>query len=107
MAIPIHELEKMNTSLEAGKTYSEITRSYPKYDYWEIFNEVSVFSLLGKKRMISNRLKKLKNCKTKKDRESLINEIARFLGVPSGGSSERSQSDTGNHSLPSGYWQQR
>lgn len=75
MAIKKHELEKMNTLLESGKKYSDIAKIFTQYDYWEIVNEVSVFSLLGKKRMISNRLKKLKSRNSKEEREKLIIEI--------------------------------
>ena len=34
-------------------------KTYPNYDYWEIYWQVNDSSFLGRKRTISNRLKKM------------------------------------------------
>ncbi len=62
----------MNDLLTKGKTISQIDAKYPKYDYWEIYWEVNDSSFLGKKRTISNRLKKLVNAKKREDREAIM-----------------------------------
>lgn len=79
MTIKKHELEKMNTLLESGDNISDIAKKYNQYDYLEIYFAVNDFSLMGKKRMITNRLIKLKNRATKKEKEKLIGEIKEQL----------------------------
>ena len=59
MRISKHDLEKMNDLVGKGKTIVDISKQFDKYDYWEIYSEVEDYSFLGKKRSISNRLKKL------------------------------------------------
>ena len=79
MAIKKHELEKMNSLLESGVNIADIAKKYKDYDYWEIYFAVNDFSLIGKKRMITNRLNKLKKRATKEEKEKLIGEIKQQL----------------------------
>lgn len=74
MAIKKDELEKMNELLANGSTIAAIAKKYPNYDYWEIYWEVSDYSILGKKRTITNRINRLAKCKKTKDREKLAAE---------------------------------
>ena len=75
MAIPKHELTEMNRLLESGMNISDIWSKYRQYDYWEIYWSVSDFSLLGKKRIITNRLNSVRSESSKVKREELLNEI--------------------------------
>ena len=75
MAIKKHELEKMNTLVESGVNISDISKKYKQYGYWEIYFAVNDYSLMGKKRMITNRLNKLKKNTSKAEKEKLIREI--------------------------------
>ncbi|PVZ58810.1 hypothetical protein C9422_12345 [Pseudomonas sp. B1(2018)] len=75
MSIAQHELKEMNQLLESGVNISEIALKYPSYDYWEIYGNVKDYSLLGKKRIITNRLNTLRNSTTKAERADLIDEI--------------------------------
>jgi len=79
MAIKNRDLTEMNDLLAKGKTISQIASKYPKYDYWEIYWEVNDFSFLGKKRTITNRLKKLVTTKKLEDREVLAEEAQKLL----------------------------
>ena len=79
MAIKKHELEKMNCLLESGVNIADIAKKYKEYDYWEIYFAVNDFSLIGKKRMITNRLNKLKKRATKEEKKKLIGEIKQQL----------------------------
>ncbi len=79
MAINKTDLKEMNDLLGKGKTISQIAKKYPSYDYWEIYWEVNDVSILGKKRTITNRLKKLVSSKTKADRELLAEEAQELL----------------------------
>lgn len=79
MAISKHELEAMNDLLSKGKTISDLVKKYPAYDYWEIYWQVSDYSFLGKKRTITNRLKKLVTTKTQADRQELAAEAQELL----------------------------
>ncbi len=79
MSIKKHELEKMNCLLESGVNIADIAKKYKEYDYWEIYLAVNDFSLIGKKRMITNRLNKLKKRATKEEKEKLIGEIKQQL----------------------------
>jgi hypothetical protein len=79
MAIKMHELEKMNSLLESGVNIADIAKRYKEYDYWEIYLAVNDFSLIGKKRMITNRLNKLRKKRTKEEKEKLIGEIKEQL----------------------------
>ena len=74
MTIAKAELETMNDLLAHGKKISDINRAYPQYDYWEIYWKVSDYSFLGKKRTITNRIKKLFTTKTIDDRQVLAEE---------------------------------
>ena len=79
MTITKSELESMNDLLANGKTIAELVKKFPKYDYWEIYWQVNDFSFLGKKRIITNRLKKLVTTKTQADREQLAGEAQELL----------------------------
>jgi len=80
MTISKHDLEKMTDLLEKGSTIAYIAKKFnKKYDYWEIYREVPDHSFLGKKRSISNRLKKLEKDELKVHRTQLINEIRGIL----------------------------
>lgn len=79
MAIGKHELEAMNDLLSKGKTIADLEKKYPQYDYWEIYWQVSGYSFLGKKRTITNRLKKLVTTKTQGEREELAAEAQALL----------------------------
>ncbi|MBW8041197.1 MAG: hypothetical protein FVQ85_14505 [Planctomycetes bacterium] len=69
----------MNSLLESGVNIADIAKKYKDYDYWEIYHAVNDFSLIGKKRMITNRLNKLKKRETKEEKEKLIGEIKQQL----------------------------
>ena len=79
MAINKSDLKNMNDLLGKGKTIAQIAKIYPSYDYWEIKWEVNDESFLGKKRAITNRLKKLVFTKTRADREELAQEAQKML----------------------------
>ncbi len=78
MAISKQDLNDMNDMLSKGKTISQIDRKYSQYDYWEIYWAVNDSSFLGKKRTISNKLKKLVTAK-KVNREILVDEAQELL----------------------------
>lgn len=79
--VPIskHELEEMNGALKNGRTIAQIAKKYPQYDYWQIYWEVNDESFLGKKRTITNRIKKLVSTKIKAERELLAEEAQELL----------------------------
>jgi len=79
MAIKKHELREMNDALEKGKTIAQLAKKYTQYDYWEIYWEVNDASFLGKKRTITNRLKKLVTTRNRPDREILVEEAQELL----------------------------
>ncbi|WP_122828193.1 hypothetical protein, partial [Pseudomonas viridiflava] len=65
----------MNQMLESGVNISQIAIECPSYDYWEMYGSVTDYSLLGKKRIITNRLNTLRDSTTKAERSDLIDEI--------------------------------
>ncbi|MCE1177295.1 MAG: hypothetical protein LWW76_09290 [Burkholderiales bacterium] len=75
MAIPKHELTEMNRMLDSGMNISAIWKKFGQYDYWEIYSSVNDLSLLGKKRIITNRIRSAKTESSKVKREELLNEI--------------------------------
>ncbi|MBW1796036.1 MAG: hypothetical protein JRJ38_16710 [Deltaproteobacteria bacterium] len=79
MSIKKSDLEKMNDLVSKGATIADIARKFKNYDYWNIYWEVEDYSLLGKKRSISNRLKKLKRKLTREERIELVDEITETL----------------------------
>jgi hypothetical protein len=79
MAINKRDLNEMNDLLVKGKTIAQIAKRHPQYDYWEIYWEVNDASFLGKKRSITNRLKKLVTTKTLADREIVAEEAQDLL----------------------------
>lgn len=79
MAISKNELELMNDLLTKGKTIADLVKKFPKYDYWEIYWQVNDYSFLGKKRSITNRLRKLVSVKTPAVREKLAAEAQLML----------------------------
>lgn len=79
MPIKKHELDEMNEALKNGKTIAQLAKKYSQYDYWEIYWEVNDASFLGKKRTLTNRIKKLASTKTKAEREVLAEEAQALL----------------------------
>lgn len=79
MAILKAELEVMNDLISKGKNISDMVKKYPQYDYWEIYWAVNDYSILGKKRSITNRLNLLAKVQTKKDRERISKEAQQTL----------------------------
>ena len=79
MAINKRDLKEMNDFLGKGKTIAQIAIKYPDYDYWEIYWEVNDVSFLGKKRAITNRLKKLVATNVKAEREVFADEAQEML----------------------------
>lgn len=79
MAISKAELEAMNDLLGKGKKISDIAKKYPQYEYGEIYWAVSDHSFLGKKRAITNRLKRLVKEKTVEQREKTATEAQELL----------------------------
>lgn len=79
MAISKDDLESMNDLLSKGKTIADLEKKFPLYDYWEIYWQVSDYSFLGKKRIITNRLKKLVTTKTQAERQELAAEAQALL----------------------------
>ena len=79
MAINKRDLTEMNDLLVKGKTIAQIAKKYPQYDYWEVYWEVNDASFLGKKRTITNRLKRLVTTKTCINREVLAKEAQELL----------------------------
>lgn len=79
MPISKHELEEMNDLLSKGKTIAELAKKYPRYEYSEIYWQVNDYSFLGKKRSISNRLKKLASSKSLLERKQLALEAQTLL----------------------------
>lgn len=75
MAISKHELKDMNRLLESGENIAKIWNKYPKYDYWEIYWSVNDYSLLGKKRMITNRINSARKANSKTERDEFLNEV--------------------------------
>ena len=69
----------MNDLLTKGKTIADLVKKYPTYDYWEIYWAVNDYSFLGKKRSISNRLKKLVSTKTQAERQEMADEAKDLL----------------------------
>jgi len=79
MAISKAELEVMNDLLGKGKKISDIAKKFPKYEYGEVYWAVNDYSFLGKKRIITNRLKRLVKEKTTEQRENTAAEAQDLL----------------------------
>jgi hypothetical protein len=79
MAISKSELEAMNDLLAKGKKVTDLAKKYPQYDYWEIYWAVNDYSFLGKKRTITNRLKRLVKEKTMEQRQETADEAQELL----------------------------
>ena len=79
MAISRGELSEMNDLIGKGMTIAQLAQNYPAYDYLEIYWEVNDASFLGKKRTITNRLKKLVTCKSRPERKALSEEAQALL----------------------------
>lgn len=79
MAIQQHELKEMNRLLENGVNISDIWAKFPQYDYWEVYWSVKDYSLLGKKRKITNRLNALRKATQKQQQSELIDEINQLV----------------------------
>ena len=79
MAIKEDDLSAMNLLLSQGKTIADIAKKYRQYDDWEIYRQVNDYSFLGKKRKISNNLRKLVATAKKEDREVLADDAKRLL----------------------------
>lgn len=79
MTVKKDDLKKMEVLLKSGARISEIVVQYPQYDYWQVYWELSDFSFMGKKRMITNRIKKLVEEHSRKERECLAQEAQTLL----------------------------
>jgi hypothetical protein len=79
MAIRKNDLEQMNDLVAKGATIAQLAKKFTQYDYWDIYWEVSDYSLLGKKRSITNRLNKLKKSSGMEERRNLIKEVGEFV----------------------------
>ena len=79
MAIGKTELAEMNDLLAKGKKISDIAKKFPKYEYSEIYWAVNDYSILGKKRTITNRLKRLVKEKSSEQREETAGEAQELL----------------------------
>ena len=79
MTIVKSDLKNMNDLLGKGKNIAQIAKKYSSYDYWEIYWELNDVSFLGKKRAITNRLKKLVITKVRADREEIAQEAQEML----------------------------
>ncbi|MCF1489289.1 hypothetical protein LZ838_18255 [Pseudomonas sp. AA27] len=79
MTIAAHDLKEMNQLLESGVNISEIAEKFPSYDYLEIYGSVNDYSLLGRKRIITNRLNSIKKSTSKSERIELIEEVNRLV----------------------------
>lgn len=79
MAIKHSELKEMNDLLDKGATIAQIAKKYPAYDYWEIYWRVNDNSFLGKKRSITNRLKKLARTKNAASRKAIAKETRQLV----------------------------
>lgn len=79
MGIKKADLEKMNEMLEKGSTFAQIQRKFAKYEYWEIYWETNDYSFLGKKRMITNRINKIANSKSRAERLEIAKETKEYL----------------------------
>ncbi len=69
----------MNDLLGKGKKISDIAKMYPQYEYSEIYWALNDLSFLGKKRMITNRLKRLVKEKTIEERRVSAEEAQELL----------------------------
>ena len=79
MAIVKAELEIMNDLISKGKNISDLAKKYPQYDYWEIYWSINDYSILGKKRSITNRLNLLVKTQAKDEREKIAAEAQAML----------------------------
>ena len=79
MSISKSELVEMNDLLAKGKKIADLAKRYPQYDYWEIYWQVNDYSFLGKKRTITNRLKRLVTEKTTEQRRQTADEAQELL----------------------------
>jgi len=79
MSISKSELVEMNDLLAKGKKIADLAKKYPQYDYWEIYWQVNDYSFLGKKRTITNRLKRLVTEKTTEQRRQTADEAQGLL----------------------------
>ena len=73
------ELEAMNDLLGKGTKVADLAKKYPQYDYSEIYWAVNDYSFLGKKRTITNRLKRLVKEKTMEQRQETADEAQELL----------------------------
>jgi len=79
MSIPKNDLEEMNNLLTKGSNISDLVKKYPAYDYVEIYTSVNNNSILGKKRMVTNRINSLVNKSSKNERKKLSLEAKEIL----------------------------
>ncbi|HOD62554.1 MAG TPA: hypothetical protein PKG96_10695 [Bacilli bacterium] len=79
MAIVKAELEIMNDLISKGTNISDLAKKYPQYDYWEIYWSINDYSILGKKRSITNRLNLLVKTQAKDEREKIAAEAQAML----------------------------
>lgn len=79
MSINKEIIKIMNELLEKGKTIADIAKTYPQFEYSEIYLQVNDSSALGKKRKITNRLKNIVLANTTEQRENLAAEAQQLL----------------------------
>ena len=79
MAIKRRDLSEMNDLVGKGMTIAQLAQKYPAHDYWEIYWAVSDASFLGKKRSITNRLKKLVTRNSRPERKVLARKAQDLL----------------------------
>ena len=79
MTIPKAILDQMNDLLSKGNTIAYIAKTYPDYDYWEIYWQVNDSSFLGKKRTLTNRLNKMVTTTNKAERKELVDDVKLML----------------------------
>ena len=70
-------IAKMNKMIERGETIASVARQFV-YNYNNVYYAVD-YSLLGKKRSITSKLKKLQEGLTDEDQISLVEELKELL----------------------------
>lgn len=76
MAVSDNDLQEMNRLISCGKKISDLARQFPQYDYLDIYWSVNDYSILGKKRSVTNRIEKLRSSTISNDeKEQILNEI--------------------------------
>ena len=69
----------MNDLLSKGTTIADLEKKFPKYDYWEVYWEVSDYSFLGKKRTITNRINKMAKSRSPRERAEFASQTKKLI----------------------------